>query len=68
MPVMADVDIDMDEEVADLLRRGDQRYTTGRRRLVAALQAGGGPLTITQILEVDGSLAQSSVYRNLTIL
>ena len=61
-------EIDMDAEVADLLRRADQRYTTGRRRLVAALQSGGGPLTITQILAVDGSLAQSSVYRNLTIL
>ncbi len=65
---MADVDFDLDQEVADLLRRGDQRYTTGRRRLVAALQAGEGPLTITQILEEDASLAQSSVYRNLTIL
>lgn len=61
-------DIDMDEEVSALLRRAEQRYTTGRRRLVAVLQAGGGPLTITQILERDSSLAQSSVYRNLTIL
>ena len=62
------VEIDLDAEVAELLRRGDQRYTTGRRRLVAALQSGDGPLTITQILDVDDSLAQSSVYRNLTIL
>lgn len=61
-------DIDVDAEVADLLRRADQRYTKGRRRLVAALQSGGGPLTITQILDADPSLAQSSVYRNLTIL
>ncbi len=59
---------DVDDDVAALLRRADQRYTTGRRRLVAALQAGGGPLTITQILAEDASLAQSSVYRNLTIL
>lgn len=59
---------DVDDEVAALLRRADQRYTSGRRRLVAALQSGGGPLTITQILAEDGSLAQSSVYRNLTIL
>ena len=61
-------DLDMDQEVAALLRRADQRYTTGRRRLVAALQGSGGPLTITQILDEDDSLAQSSVYRNLTIL
>ena len=61
-------EIDLDDEVAALLRRADQRYTTGRRRLVAALQAGDGPLTITQILAEDDTLAQSSVYRNLTIL
>ena len=60
--------IDIEEEVATLLRGADQRYTTGRRRLVSVLQNGGGPLTITQILEVDRSLPQSSVYRNLTIL
>ena len=36
--------------------------------MVAALQSGGGPLTITQILSADTSLPQSSVYRNLTIL
>ena len=56
------------DEVAVLLRRADQRYTTGRRRLVDALLAGGGPLTISQILDLDGRLAQSSVYRNLVIL
>ena len=61
-------EIDLDDEVATLLRRADQRYTNGRRRLVAALQAGDGPLTITQILAEDDPLAQSSVYRNLTIL
>ena len=61
-------DSDVDDEVAALLRRADQRYTNGRRRLVAALQSGGGPLTITQILAADTSLPQSSVYRNLTIL
>jgi len=36
--------------------------------VVSALQANGGPVTIPQILELDGSLAQSSVYRNLAIL
>lgn len=61
-------DAKIDDEVAQLLSEADQRYTRGRRRLVAVLQTGGGPLTITQILEADSSLAQSSVYRNLTIL
>ncbi len=59
---------DVDDDVAALLRRAGQRYTGGRRRIVEALQTGGGPLTITQILETDSSLAQSSVYRNLSIL
>ena len=54
--------------VAELLRNGDHRYTTGRRRVVTALHATGSPVTFPQILELDGSLAQSSVYRNLAIL
>ncbi|MGI9607973.1 MAG: Fur family transcriptional regulator [Acidimicrobiales bacterium] len=58
----------VDDEVAALLARADQRYTTGRRRLVAALQAGVGPLTIAQIVADDDGLPQSTVYRNLTIL
>jgi len=59
---------DMDDEVAELLRQGEQRYTSGRKRLVSVLQQSDAPLTITQILEVDPSLAQSSAYRNLTVL
>ena len=63
-----EVDADIDDQVAVLLRRAEQRYTSGRRRLVEVLQTGDGPLTITQILDADRSLPQSSVYRNLTIL
>lgn len=59
---------DIDEEVAGLLAKADQRYTTGRRRLVKALIDGGRPLTIGQIGEIDATLPQSSMYRNLTIL
>lgn len=61
-------DLELDAEVAELLRSKEQRYTTGRKRLVHVLQTGGGPLTMMQILANDDSLAQSSVYRNLTIL
>ncbi|MCB1027920.1 MAG: transcriptional repressor [Ilumatobacteraceae bacterium] len=61
-------DAELDDEIRTLLRRDDQLYTSGRRRLVTVLQTGDGPLTITQILDADPSLAQSSVYRNLTIL
>jgi len=59
---------EVDEEVADLLSKAEQRYTNGRRRLVAVLQAGGGPVTINQIVAADQTLPQSTVYRNLTIL
>ena len=37
-------------------------------KIIAALHAADGPLTIPQILDRDSSLAQSSVYRNLAIL
>ena len=56
------------DDVAELLRSGDHRYTSGRRRVVSTLSASDGPVTIPQILELDASLAQSSVYRNLAIL
>ena len=56
------------DDVAEMLRRGDHRYTARRRKVVAALQGAEGPVTIPQILELDGSLAQSSVYRNLAVL
>jgi Fe2+ or Zn2+ uptake regulation protein len=61
-------DDEVDDKAAALLRKAEQRYTTSRRRLVAALQAGTGPLTITEIVAVDNALPQSTVYRNLTIL
>lgn len=56
------------DDVASLLRTGDHRYTTGRRRVIAALNEADGPVTILRILELDTGLAQSSVYRNLGIL
>ncbi|MFK8025418.1 MAG: transcriptional repressor [Ilumatobacter sp.] len=36
--------------------------------MVSALNEAAGPITIHEILELDTTLAQSSVYRNLTIL
>lgn len=59
---------EVDDEVTTLLRKAGQRYTRGRRGVVAVLQSAEGPLTITQILAGDRSLSQSSAYRNLTIL
>ena len=59
---------ELDEQITTLLRRADQRYTKGRRALIAALRSIGQPVTIPQILEAGDGLAQSSVYRNLAIL
>lgn len=56
------------DDVASLLRTGDHRYTTGRRKVISALHEAGRPVTILGILELDTGLAQSSVYRNLAIL
>jgi Fur family transcriptional regulator, ferric uptake regulator len=59
---------DLDEIVSSRLRTAQQRYTRGRRRIIAALREGTGPMTIPQILASDQHLAQSSTYRNLAIL
>jgi len=58
----------VDDTVTAMLHQVDQRYTTSRRRLVASLQTGEGPLTITQIVDADETLPQSTIYRNLNIL
>lgn len=59
---------ELDDEITTLLRRNDQRYTKGRRALVATLHSVGQPVTIPQILEASDGLAQSSIYRNLVVL
>jgi Fur family ferric uptake transcriptional regulator len=50
------------------LRRDGQRYTDNRRQLVRVLAESADPLTIPEILRQRADLAQSSVYRNLSIL
>jgi len=42
--------------------------TANRAALVDVLRDATGPLTIPEILQVRGGLAQSSVYRNLVVL
>jgi Fe2+ or Zn2+ uptake regulation protein len=59
---------DLHEEAASRLRRLVQRYTRGRRGLVAALASAEAPLSIPQLLARDNTLAQSSAYRNLAML
>lgn len=50
------------------LRGDDQRYTSGRRALVDLLAATDRPLTVAEVVARSGGLAQSSVYRNLSVL
>lgn len=59
---------DLHTLVAGRLRADGQRYTGGRRDLVSVLDGAGQPLTIPEIIERNGDLAQSSVYRNLVVL
>ena len=68
MTVAAATAADLHEQAALRLRALDQRYTTGRRALVDVLASADAPLSIPQLREHDRSLAQSSAYRNLSVL
>ena len=56
------------DAVGHRLHRAGQRRTANRDALVDVLATARRPLTIPEILEADGDLAQSSVYRNLVLL
>jgi Fe2+ or Zn2+ uptake regulation protein len=62
------VDPELDAVAATRLRRDGQRYTDNRRQLVQVLAGAGTPLTIPEIIRHQPDLAQSSVYRNLSVL
>ncbi|MBS1848531.1 MAG: transcriptional repressor [Actinobacteria bacterium] len=59
---------DLHDTAGERLRADNQRYTTGRRAIVDALAAAEGPLTMQELLDACDGLAQSSAYRNLTVL
>ncbi|MEY2468742.1 MAG: Fur family transcriptional regulator, ferric uptake regulator [Actinomycetota bacterium] len=59
---------DLDAEVAALLRRVGQRFTSGRRAMLAALVAFDRPVTITELLSAAPGLPASSAYRHLAVL
>jgi Fur family transcriptional regulator, ferric uptake regulator len=61
-------EVELHDVVAQRLRHLDQRYTGGRRAVVEVLAAATDPLTIPQILSCHDGLAQSSAYRNLSVL
>lgn len=54
--------------VADLVARDGQRYTPVRRALVEELEDTDQPLTIPELLTRRPGMAQSSAYRNLSVL
>lgn len=66
MPI--DDPADLHRAATEMLRAKGHRYTSARRRLVETLRTAGGPISIPQLIEFDNQLAQSSTYRNLTIL
>jgi Fur family ferric uptake transcriptional regulator len=55
-------------EVADRLRRVDQRYTSGRRAIVEVLEAVRQPVSIGDIGRLLPALPRSSAYRHLVDL
>lgn len=59
---------DLHVVVAAELRKEGQRYTPIRRRLVEILAQSRRPLSIPEILQRGRGLAQSSIYRNLSVL
>jgi len=62
------VTTDLHAEVASRLRLSGQRYTPRRRALVETVAGARQPLSIPDIVGGRRGLAQSSVYRNLSIL
>jgi Fe2+ or Zn2+ uptake regulation protein len=56
------------EEIADRLRRADQRYTSGRRSIVELLVGTGHPVSIGDIAGGLPDLPRSSAYRHLVDL
>ena len=59
---------DIAHHVATKLAEIGQRFTSGRRAIVESLTHAQRPLSIPEILEHTTGLAQSSAYRNLTVL
>jgi Fur family transcriptional regulator, ferric uptake regulator len=60
--------VDLDRTIADRLARHDLRYTRGRRVIVGTLVRAGQPVTLPELLDLEPELAQSSTYRNLSLM
>ncbi len=62
------VTTELDRAVTERLAKHDLRYTTGRRQIVSGLRRAGGPVTLPELLQIQSDLAQSSAYRNLSLM
>jgi Fe2+ or Zn2+ uptake regulation protein len=62
------VPVDVHRSASAQLTRHGARYTRQRRELVELLGESGQPLTVEQLHRLAPHLAQSSLYRNLTVL
>lgn len=68
-PALRPVAAQMEERVSRILALSDLRFTAGRRLIVRALAAAGGPLTATDLhARLGGRVPLSSLYRSLTTL
>ena len=59
---------ELERAIQERLTDHELRYTAGRRAIVGALAAAAGPITLPELLRADPALAQSSAYRNLSVM
>ena len=59
---------ELDRAVTQQLAEHDLRYTAARRAIVSGLRDADGPVTLPELLDATADLAQSSAYRNLSLL
>lgn len=59
---------ELERAINDRLADHDLRYTAARRAIVHGLKSADGPITLPELLDSAPDLAQSSAYRNLTLL
>lgn len=59
---------DLDRAVNERLAESDLRYTSGRQAIVTGLRAADRPVTLPELLDLSPDLAQSSAYRNLSLM
>ncbi|HQZ14763.1 MAG TPA: transcriptional repressor [Acidimicrobiia bacterium] len=58
----------LEDMALDKLEKNGSRLTKSRKLILSALEKTSKPLTVTQIAKFSSDIAQSSMYRNLTVL